>query len=150
METGLLEQTTLLMLPAGSGCRILDTERHPVGFTRWQSPVWWRRGPLSLLEVHEEDQAPLLCLIARRWTLLASYEVLDAEGERIGVIEGRRIHDCWNRLTMYRQGEEFCDREGHRVARVKCVGGERQLEFGPTIQADPFAKMLVVSAVLVQ
>src|SRR5204862_4081292 len=83
-NAAMLEHPALLLPPPGpDGARpILDADsRKKVGFAAWR-PLPGLRGWLSgsVLKVHEEEDAPLLFTVGRRWKGSARHEVRDAEG----------------------------------------------------------------------
>jgi hypothetical protein len=155
-ETGLLEQTVLLVRPLDpSGRRMLLAETsQPVGFACWsgQRP-WWRRWLRPVLAVHEHEEQPLVFTVQRSLTLLPKRDVLDAENERVGVMALPWLLDRWGRpiveVRQVQRGKcEFLGAERQVLGEWSVVGEALRLEFKPAVQHDPFVKMLLLAAVL--
>jgi hypothetical protein len=127
-----------------------------LGSARWlgrPGPWWW---PLArpLLEVREDDDEPLLFTVRRCWGLTCRYEVCDADGQRVGLLSGSSLRDCFgSRLAMRRidgpGGEVFLDPKGRLLAEVQAEGKGLRLRFGEAVAGNPFAKMVLLAAVLV-
>lgn len=144
VELGLLEQPVLVLRREGDGWRLLTDRGEAVGAARWRYRPWWRGWPTAILEVREEVQGPLVCTIRRQLALWARREVRDAESELVGVVAGRWLLDRWGNVAMRRRGGELLDERDAVLATVQAA----RLEFRPLVQQDPFAKMLLLAAVL--
>ena len=97
----MLESPTLLVRPSDpSGVRaIVDTAtRKPLGYARPGRRPWWGLGP-AVLEVHEQEDEPLLFTLRRGWGLTPRHEVRDAEGMPVGLVDGRFLRDGWGRCV---------------------------------------------------
>jgi hypothetical protein len=154
-ERGLLEQSSLLF-PHGSrnDLRILTDTGQPAGVARWRYRGWWMRPSWWQLEVYEEDQSPLLCTIWRPLALFPRYEVRDAEEELVGLLAGRYVLDRWHRCLMtFRPNSEgglYLGENNALVASWTTSPSEARLKWCEMVHHDPFAKMLLLAAVLVK
>ena len=110
----MLEQQLLVLRP----CRtptpqtlVEGVSGTPLGFTRWRAPgSWWTRwlvGPV--LEVHEQEDEPLLFTVRRCWSLAARYLVCDADDVLVGELDRSQLLDRLGRLFSVRR------REGERL-----------------------------------
>src|SRR5437899_375936 len=96
----MLEYPALLLRPAGSdGMRpIVGPSGTPLGFARMAKAKGIRRWlGWQEIEVHEEEDSPLLFTIRRRWTWPARFEVCDAEDYLVGSLAGRFLLNEFNR-----------------------------------------------------
>src|SRR5262249_37933197 len=64
---------------------------------REPSPRWLRWLLPTVLEVHENDDAPLVFTMQRRWKLAPTWIVRDAEGRLVGQVAGPYLEDPWGR-----------------------------------------------------
>ena len=152
---GLLEQTTLVLRPSADDRHLfLASAGAVVGFARRRRGHWLRPWQRLIVEVHEQEEAPLVCTIRRMFTLWPRYEVRDAEDELVGVLAGQWILDRWQRGTLRVQslpdGGQLLDDQNAIAARWTVAAGDVSLELLPPVQNDPFAKMLVLAAVLLR
>ncbi len=112
-----------------------------------------RGWPWSILAIHEQEQSPLVCTIRRRFTFAARREVRDAEGELVGVLAGQWIRNRWERAVIRLEalGGRSCPPRYQRAVAGAVLGeqGRPLLEFLPGVQHDPFAKMMLLAAVVV-
>ena len=126
----------------------------PLGFTRWRAPGGWLRrlfvGPV--LEVHEQEDEPLLFTVRRCWSFAARYLVCDADDVPVGVLYGTQLLDRLGRLFTIRrrEGERvvFRTTAGCAVAEAEPVDETVRLSFHAVVEHEPFAKMLLLAAVL--
>jgi hypothetical protein len=139
-ETGLLEQAVLQVRVEPRRRVLLSAAGAVVGHTVWRRDGWFR----WVLEVHEQDQSPLVCTIRRRLAWPPRREVRDAEGELVGFLTPRLILDRWERVALRIRDGCFVGDRGLVLAQW-C--GER-LELLDGVRHDPFAKMLLVAAVV--
>jgi hypothetical protein len=108
-------------------------------------------GPV--LAVHELEEEPLVFTV-RRCFLWPQREVRDAEGERIGYVSPRAVRDR-NRLLyagMRREagGVAYQCVNGAMLATTRHTRGGVELSITDVIRADPFAKMLLLAAALLE
>jgi hypothetical protein len=126
----------------------------PLGFTRWRTRgSWltrWFLGPV--LEVREYEDEPLLFTVRRCWSFAARYLVCDAEDSPVGVLDRSHLLDRLGRLFTVRQREGervvFRTTSGCPVAEAEPVAQTVRLSFHAAVENQPFAKMLLLAAVL--
>ncbi|MFO0841334.1 MAG: hypothetical protein U0797_02900 [Gemmataceae bacterium] len=139
-ESGLLEQAVLLVR-AEPRRRVLLTEAgEVVGHTGWHREGWLRR----VLALYEQEQSPLVCTVRRWLGWPPRREVRDAEGELVGYLAGTGLLDRWERVAIRRAAAGFVDDRDQLLARWD----GRRLELLDGVRHDPFAKMLIVAAVV--
>lgn len=133
-----------------SSCAVVGlarTETAPNGaWLRWFS----RRG----LAVFESGDEPLVCTVRRRWSLSSCWDLRDADGHVVGriapgIVEGA-LGRFWITVNQANGVTEFRDRDGQVLAAITRQGDDRLLTFAGQPRDDPFARMLVLGAVLVQ
>lgn len=146
----------LLDSPRTSGSRsILAAETgKKVGFAeaRPLSGIWGWLGA-SIIEVREEEDAPLLCTIWRRFAWSLRREVRDAEGYTVGAVVGRIVLNEFNRriaeCTPLSAGQgSMLTPRGELLATLETTATGLKLEFRPEVEGDPFLKMLLLAAAL--
>jgi hypothetical protein len=126
----------------------------PLGFTRWRARADWltRRLLGPVLEVREHEDEPLLFTVRRCWSFAARYLVCDADDQVIGVLDQAQLLDRVGRLFTVRQreGERVVYRStsGCPLAEVEAVDETVRLSFHADVENQPFAKMLLLAAVL--
>jgi hypothetical protein len=139
-ETGLLEQAVLVVRAEPRRRVLLSEAGDVVGFTSWR-----REGLLCrVLTLHEQEHSPLVCTVRRRLGWPPRREVRDAEGELVGCLAGRCLLDRWERVVIRLGGGGFLGERDELLARWD---GAR-LELLDGVRHDPFAKMLIVAAVV--
>jgi hypothetical protein len=153
----MLEHPVLLVRPVDAAGRrevlVVDTG-DPAGYARWRSPGRWRQWlTQGVLEVHELEDDPLLCTVRRCWTLLPWYEVRDADEHRIGrmlgsVLQDREDQRCAQRCPDGPGQSIFQGPTGLLLARVDREKEGTRLTFESVIEWEPFVKMLLLGAVL--
>lgn len=158
-DNGLLEQSALLIDPPDDrGRRALrDAAGRLVGLCHQQPAGWLARrlGAWPALLIDEAEEQPLV--FTAQPALLPRYLVRDADGEAVGVVRRRDLHDRWGRLlALYRRRQDRAGGllelpNGPLVASWHAdEGPPRQLRLelkgGPGL--DPFVRMLVLARVL--
>jgi hypothetical protein len=155
---GMLEHATLLLRPpdAKSAQDVVDPSTGvPLGFARPRRLGFWDRvfGGV-LVEVHECEDASLLCVIRRGRLWPYSRMVYDADGLLVGAVHGRRLEDPAGRPFAEckpepnRTGDAYQDADGRTLATLRRSKEGVSVAFTEAIAADPFAKMLVLAAAL--
>jgi hypothetical protein len=154
----MLEEPVLLLGPSDTLMTraVVSAAGAPLGWARWRAPgPWWRRWlTRRVLEVHEHEDDPLLFTVRRCRTILPWHEVRDADGRRVGFLLGGRVGDRAGQRVAVRQrlgdGETqvFRTPDGRTLAEVSGDEGGLRLSFAPAVAHDPFAKMLLLAAVL--
>jgi hypothetical protein len=151
----MLEYPTLLLRPRGASAAqaILDaTTGALLGCARWQGGPWWERLLRPTLAVHEHEDEPLLFTVRRCWSLRPRHEVRDAEGRRVGFLQGPRVRNRFGRELAVLRPEggaaAFCAPDGRSLARLTEGALGVQVAFSADTDADPFLKMLLLAAAL--
>lgn len=151
----MLEHRVLLLRPcSASGVRtIVDGDSgKPLGFARREVETprrWWRLLARGVLSVREHEDEPLLCTIRRAWSLLPCCIVSDAEGQQIGSLLGRILHDRYGRpLAAFHDDGAFRGSAQRVLARLSAAEDGLRLAFSDDIAGEPFIKMLLLSAAL--
>ena len=155
---GLLEYATLLLRnpdPSLAQAVADPATGAPLGFTRRQPAGPWQRWfGGGVLEVHEHEDASLLCTIRRGWLRPHCRLVCDADGQGVGVVRGRRLEDRHGRLVAVRgpdaggAGAVFRDPAGLAVATLRPGRDGLAVCFAEAAATNPFTRMLVLAASL--
>ncbi len=138
--------TSPTVVEAGSGA--------PLGFTRWRrARTWFQRLFVGdVLEVREHEDEPLLFTVRRCWSVAARSLVWDADDMPVGVLDGTQLLDRLGRLFSVRQREGdrvvFRTTTGCTVAEAAPTAETVRLSFHSVVENQPFAKMLLLAAVL--
>ncbi len=152
----MLETRVLLLRPTVVGQpRVIAgaADGQPVGFAVCVSrPGWWDRTFGPVLCVHEQEDRPLLFTASPCWWRWSQWEVLDAEGERVGYVRKRSIRDRDGVLYAYpsSDGDTIVYRcvNGETLAATRLTREGVELSFAKVVESDPFAKMLLLAAAL--
>jgi hypothetical protein len=158
----MLEHRVLLVRPRTSSS-VGPSPRPPVqaivdgdsgamlGYARWETEPapWWRRmfGG-GVLAVHEQEEEPLLFTIRRIWGLIPRREVCDADGQPVGTLLGRLVHDRYGRPLASLENGVFRDANQHALAKLSSSPEGLRLTFCDDIAGEPFVKMLLLAAAL--
>jgi hypothetical protein len=151
----MLEQRVLLVRPRTTSAlqAIVDGESGaPLGFARWEAETpssWWPLFGRCMLAVHEQEDEPLLFTIRRAWSLLPRREVRDAEDQPIGSLLGRLVHDQHGRAVAALQDGIFHGPRQRVLAELAATPDGLRLAFHADIADEPFVKMLLLAACLV-
>jgi hypothetical protein len=155
----MLEQRVLLLRPPDPSGRRLITDPAtgaPLGFARRHCPTgsrWWQR-LRPVLAVHEHEDEPLVFTVRRCWTLLPVREVREAEGRRIGLLQGTLIQDGFGQnLAVRLWGPDrkrtvYRGPDGLDLAELAPGASGLCLTFPEALDSDPFLKMLLLAAAL--
>ncbi|HTU89653.1 MAG TPA: hypothetical protein VMF69_06110 [Gemmataceae bacterium] len=122
-----------------------------LGYARWEpEPApWWRRlFGQGVLAVHEQEDEPLLLTIQRAWSLLPRRQVCDAEGQPVGALLGRLIHDRYGRLLAALENGVFRAPDRRALAELSATAEGLRLTFSDDVAGEPFVKMLLLAAAL--
>jgi hypothetical protein len=123
-----------------------------LGFAHWppQAPrAWWPSFGHCLVEVHEQEDEPLLFTVHRAWSLLPRREVRDADGHPVGSLLGRLIQDALGRTIAAWQDGVFRNPYQRILADLAPSSGGMRLSFADDLNGEPFVKMLLLAATLV-
>jgi hypothetical protein len=142
------------ILAAETGARLGHACRRPSRLPGWLA--WFA---LPVLEVYETEDASLLCTAYRLWGFSPAWSVCDAEGHQVGTIwgSGDRPTGC---LLADRWGQGFARLEpslnatlaqfialaGHELGTLQRGPEGDRLTFAPVLDANPFARMIVLAA----
>jgi hypothetical protein len=131
--------------------------REPLGQARWRpgtTLTWlrWLIGPI--LEVVETEDESLLFTLRRVRGWRASWEVRDADGRLIGSVSPDEAWDpIGRRVARLQAASEGSTRrwlmpEGHDLGTVTSAAEGTLVSFGPFLDGNPFAKMLLLATTL--
>jgi hypothetical protein len=155
----MLEQSVLILRPwdpVTARLPIAAESGAPLGFAcrrQAEAAAWWRWLTRPMLAVHEQGDEPLVFTVRRIWCLTPRREVLDADGNRVGLLQGAFLLGPHGRRLAHRERETvegrtvFRDGAGHTLAELT-GDGDRQLAFHAEVENEPFAKMLLLAAAL--
>lgn len=137
---------------------VLDAQTEaPLGFAGWRrgGRLWPRWLSRPVLAVHEGDDAPLLFTVHGLWGLSPRWEVRDADGNVLGVLCGPLVKDRFGRnLALCERPAggvgRTRDREGRELMTVLPTAGGRRVAFAGEAEGNPFLKMLLLAAALVE
>jgi hypothetical protein len=146
----MLERQALVIHPKeAAGRRVLADAGTgvAVGYARWR-----RRALGAVLEVRELEDEPLVFTLGRSWFLLGRRVVRDAEGKVVGFVGSAEVQDRWGyRLARRGTGESrFRGKAGQDLAVLERVPEGWRLTFSGELEGEPFVKMLLLAAVLVE
>jgi hypothetical protein len=163
----MMEQSTLSLRPwnsprpgepGGQVQAIVDGAGETVGFVRQpppRTPRWLNWLSRRTIEVYEAPDGSLVFALRRAWGWRGGWQLLDADERLVGTLRGRVMLDGFGHFLA---AIEPADKAGH--ARFLALEGSElgeyaldrngaQLTFAPALQGNPFAKMLLLGAVLV-
>jgi hypothetical protein len=152
----MLEHNSLVLRPGGASSpwTILDPTGRALGFACWQvtgSPLWAWLVP-SVLEVREQEDAPLVFTVRRGWGWRARFAVGDAEGRLIGRLAESAILDRQGRpiarYVLAADGGGWRGPGGEELAHLTMGDSDRRLTFALASGPDPFLRMLLLAAAL--
>jgi hypothetical protein len=112
-----------------------------------------------VLEVYETEDASLLCTAQRLWGLRPAWRVCDADEHPVGSLwcsGGRptrwlladRWGQCLARIEPSPNGTlgQFIAPAGDLLGTLECSPQGDLLTFAPVLDANPFARMIVLAA----
>lgn len=128
-----------------------------VGFTRCRPASeqgWWRCLLGPVLNVHEQEEEPLVFTVRRSLLWWTQREVLDAEGMLVGYVSGRTLRDRAHRVWAWARGDGdevvYEGAGGDAFASLRRTAAGIELAFAKRVEEEPFAKMLLLAAALLQ
>jgi hypothetical protein len=155
----MLEQPELLLAPwqrvdkarrrtilaPGSG-RVLGSVRAPL--PNWLS--WLGR---QFQEVLESEDDSLVMTLWRPWGLARTWDVLDAEEHRVGILFRNVLLDGHGRRVAIAQHQSdqtgrFRDPNGAELSTFSRQEAGLLLTFNPALEGNPFTRMILLGAVL--
>jgi hypothetical protein len=149
-----LEHRVLLLRSDAASARraIVDGDSGvALGYARWQPErrrAWWRVFARGVLEVHEQEDEPLLFTVRRAWSLLPRREVCDADRQPVGSLLGQDVHDRFGRTLAHLQDGVFRNPHQRILAELTATTDGLRLTFGDDIADEPFVKMLLLASAL--
>jgi hypothetical protein len=159
MEALMLEQPQLLLgpwTPQGKGRRRAiqapDTGQF-LGCVRAPLPSWLSWLGRQFQEVLETEDDSLLMTLWRPWGLARTWEVLDAEERRVGILFRNVLLDSYGRrlALAHHQNDRhgrFCDVQGNELAAFARQESGVLLTFHPNLEGNPFTRMIMLGAIL--
>lgn len=162
----MLEQTVLLLQPwqpapdnvAAARVRpVRDGQGDLVGFVRQepvQAPRWLRWLARAVVVAHELPDLSLVFLLRRSWGWPGSWEVLDAEERLVGTVRGHALLDGLGHLLAVIEQPNGEGRgrilavQGRELGDYRREGEGTRLTFAAEMEGNPFAKMMVLGAVV--
>jgi hypothetical protein len=156
----MLEQAHLL-IQRGEGetvWTIADADTlQPLGLARWRpwtGPPWlaWLARPF--LDVFESEDEPLVFSIRRVWALSSKWEVRDAEGRRVALLQRGFLVDAFGQVAATNQkraagGPTRFRSSAQELAHATWAADGVRLEFVPELEGYPLVKMALLAAVLI-
>lgn len=161
----MLEEPSLLMLPWAPSAAANDERcvitaavgRRYLGFARRSNPSFFL--PLhwlfpSPVEVFETEDESLLLQLRSGWLAGGSRDVLDADSRLVGRLRDDFLLDQLGepfailRREGSGEGSRFVAPDGTELGSVSDGREGTYLTFGPWIHGNPFAKMMLLAAVL--
>jgi hypothetical protein len=117
-------------------------------------PAWlsWLAG--RAIRVFETEDESLLLTVQRPWGMWQKWGVFDAEERFVGSVYGRIVWPAGGRRLVLASRSEYhgarhsLDDECASLGRFEVMGKSIQLTFDQSVTDDPFARMLLLGAVL--
>jgi hypothetical protein len=162
----MLEQSALLLepwqpAPGGESARVrqvLDASGVALGLVRQESlrwPRWLRWLAGQTLVVQELPDASLVFALRRSWGWPSCWHVLEADEKLVGTLRGRALLDGLGNLLAVIEAADHQGRgrllaaRGHELASFADEGVTTRVTFAAEVDGNPFAKMMLLGAVLV-
>jgi hypothetical protein len=161
----MLEHPALLLRPwtaADPGGRVRSVVApggDAVGFVRQapaRSPRWLRWLERRSLEVYELPDSSLVFALRRGWGWPAGWHLADAEERLVGTLRGRALMDgLGHHLAVVEapdaQGRgRFLTMQGRELGELTVEREGTRVSFAPALEGNPFARMMLLGAVLAQ
>jgi hypothetical protein len=126
--------------------QLLGSVRAPLA--SWLS--WLGRQSQEVLETEDDS---LLMTLWRPWGLARTWEVLDAEGRRVGILYRNVLLDGSGRRVAVAQHHSdqrgrFCDMHGGEIGTFALQDSGVLLTFSPRLEGNPFTRMILLGAIL--
>ncbi len=121
-----------------------------------RGPRWLRWLDRRTLEVCEAPDGSLVFSLRRGWGWPGAWQLIDADGRLVGALRGRAIVDGFGQwLALVEQPDasnrgRFLAIEGHELGNYSLDGGGPRISFAPEMEGNPFAKMMLLGAILVR
>jgi hypothetical protein len=144
--------------PGGMVRAIVDEAGEAIGFVRQpppRIPRWLSWLSRRTIEVYEAPDGSLVFALRRAWGWRGGWQLLDADERLVGTLRGRVMLDGFGHFLAAMEPVDEAGRaqflafEGRQLGRYAVDGDGTQLIFAPALEGNPFAKMLLLGAVLV-
>ena len=124
-----------------------------LGSVRGPLPSWLSFLSRQVQEVLETEDDSLLMTLWRPWGLARTWEVLDAEEHRVGILYRNALLDGSGRRVAVAQHQSdlcgrFCDMHGGEIGAFALQNSGMVLTFSPTLEGNPFTRMILLGALL--
>jgi hypothetical protein len=136
---------------------IMDGTGEAVGFVRQpppRTPRWLNWLSRRTIEVYEAPDGSLVFALRRAWGWRGSWRLYDAEERLVGTLRGRMMLDGFGHFLAAIEPANAAGRarflalEGHELGEYTLDRDGAQVTFAPALEGNPFAKMLLLGAVL--
>jgi hypothetical protein len=162
----MLEKSLLLMrpwkpAPSGESDRlvraVVDGDGATVGLVRQQprGPRWLRWLNRRTLKVYETPDSSLVFALRRSWGWPGSWHIVDADERLVGKLRGRALLDGFGQFLAAIEAPDgngcgrFLAIEGRQLGEYVLEPEGTRVKFAEALEGNPFAKMLLLGAVLV-
>jgi hypothetical protein len=138
---------------------VTDEAGATVGFARQpppRMPRWLNWLSRRAIEVYEAPDGSLLFALRRGWGWRGSWRLFDADERLVGTLRGRVMLDGFGHFLSFVESPDaegharFLALEGHELGAYTQNRDATHVSFAPTLEGNPFAKMLLLGAVLVR
>jgi hypothetical protein len=108
------------------------------------------------MEVFETSDESLVFSLRRSRGWPAAWQLLDAEERVVGTLRGRALYDGFGYFLAVIEAPDhsgagrFLSADGRILGRFQMQGEGTTVTFAPDLEGNPFARMLLLGAVLVQ
>jgi hypothetical protein len=125
-----------------------------LGTARWQHAngrgwrKWFHR---RILEVREQEDEPLVFTVRRCWRFWPQRQVRDADEQEVGALIGHHVRDRFGRMVAsFENGVFHAPDQPNTLAELTTTADGLRLTFDDDIAGEPFIKMLLLAASLLQ
>jgi hypothetical protein len=163
----MLEQPSLLicpwnpaaLAPAALVRPVLAPGGDEVGFVRQvpvRAPRWLHWLERRTLEVYETPDSSLVFALRRGWGWPAGWHVLDSEERHIGTLRGHALLDGFGHFLGaveppdWQGRGRFLAMQGRELGHYAREPDGTWVTFDAALEGNPFARMLLLGAVLVR
>ncbi|HYV39544.1 MAG TPA: hypothetical protein VE988_27895 [Gemmataceae bacterium] len=138
---------------------IADSAGAAVGFVadvKPQTSRWLRWLSPRTLEVYETPDQSLVFTLRRGWGWLTAWHLVDADDRLVGTFRGRALLDGFGHfLAVIEPPDDLgCGRflavEGRELGEYALEPHQTKVTFAAELEGNPFARMLLLGAVLVR
>jgi hypothetical protein len=136
---------------------VTDTAAAQLGVVRRRAvPRWFRWLSRQSIEVLEAPDESLVFTLRRGPGWLASWQLLDAEERIVGTLRGRAVFDGFGYLLAVIEAPDhagvgrFLSASGRILGSFEMQHDDTTVIFSQELEGNPFARMLLLGAVLIQ